>query len=473
MKRTIAIALLFSSVFIGCVPQKALIREPTKPIPEFYLGHARDTINSAIGSWKDYFRDPMLLRLIDTALKNNQELNILIQEIEIARNEVMARKGEYLPAAGLYLGSGMDRSARYTRFGALEDELEIKPGTAFPEPLGDLNLGAGATWELDIWRKLRNARKAAFLKYLATAEGRNFTITQLVAEIADNYYELLALDNLNEIIQQNIQIQSNALRIVRQQKESALVSQLAVNRFEAQLLNTQNLQYAIRQRIVETENRIRYLTGRYNGPIDRNSAQFMKMGSDSLYAGIPAQLLAKRPDIRRAELELQAAKLDVEVARANFYPAATLRAGMGFQAFRPNLLLTPESVLYNLAGDLAMPLINRNAIKAMYLNANANQLQAVYNYEQTLLSAYIDVMNQLSSVANYSKSYDTKEKEVQLLNQSIGIAGNLFNSARADYMEVLLTQREALEARMESIEIKLKELRSGVGLYRALGGGWQ
>ncbi|MDX5417700.1 MAG: TolC family protein, partial [Hymenobacteraceae bacterium] len=168
-----------------------------------------------------------------------------------------------------------------------------------------------------------------------------------------------------------------------------------------------------------------------------------------------------------------AAKLDIQVAKAMFYPSVGIMAGIGYQAFNPGFLLNPESLLYTLAGDLAAPLVNRNAIKANYYSANARQLQAVFNYERTILNAYIEVVNQLSRIDNLEKSYDLKFREVEALNQSVTISKDLFASARADYMEVLLTQREALEARFELIETKKEQMSALVNVYRALGGGWQ
>lgn len=202
------------------------------------------------------------------------------------------------------------------------------------------------------------------------------------------------------------------------------------------------------------------------------SDTFNSLTINSIQAGVPSQLLLNRPDIRQAEFEIEAAKLDVKVARANFYPSIGITGGVGFQAFNPKFLISPESILFNLAGDLMAPLLNRNAINAAYSSANANQLKTVYHYEQTVLNAFLDVQNQLSKISNYDSSYATKSQEVDLLVQSIQIANNLFNSARADYNEVLLTQREALEAKMDLIEIKLKQLNAKVNIYRALGGGW-
>ncbi len=455
----------------ACAPS-LVERAADTNVPAQYA-NVSDTTNSAQVAWRDYFTDPNLTALIDTALGNNQELNITLQEIEVARNEVRARKGEYLPFVDIRAGSGLDKVGRYTYRGAVEATTDIEPGREIPDPLQDYYVGAFATWELDVWRKLRNAKKAAVYRYLSSVEGKNFMVTNLVAEIANSYYELLALDNELDIVQQNIEIQNNALKIVRLQKSAARVTELAVRRFEAQVFNTRGLQYGIQQDIVEAENRINLLVGRYPQPITRNTKTFVDLEPGTIRAGMPAQLLANRPDIRQAELELEASKLDVKVARARFYPSIGISAGVGFQAFNPSYLLrAPESLLYSLVGDLAAPLINKNEIKATYYGANAKQLQAVYDYEQTILNAYLEVANQVSNISNLEKSYDLKAQEVQALTQSITISNSLFRSARADYMEVLLTQRDALESRFELVETKKQQMNAMVDIYQALGGGW-
>jgi outer membrane protein, multidrug efflux system len=456
----------------ACITPAIVERKENKIVPVRYYDQG-DTTNTARLKWKDFFTDPYLNTLIDQALQNNQELNITLQEIQVARNEIRARKGEYLPFVGLRGAAGVEKPGRYTFQGATEATTDIEPEKEMPEPLQDYLVGAFARWEVDIWHKLRNAKNAAVSRYLSSVEGRNFMVTNLVAEVATSYYELLALDNQLEIVKQNIEIQSNALEIVRLQKQATRVTELAVRRFEAQVLNTRSIQYNIQQRIVETENRINFLVGRYPQPVSRNAQTFTDLVPATVYAGIPSQLLENRPDIKQAELDLAAARLDVKVAKANFYPSLGITAGIGLQAFNPSYLLkTPASMLYSLAGDLTAPLINRNAIKATYYSANARQLQAVYNYERTLLNAYIEVANQLSNISNLEKSYDLKSQEVQALTESITISNNLFRSARADYMEVLLTQRDALESRFDLVETKMQQMNAIVNVYRALGGGW-
>jgi len=463
----------FALTVTACKSLQVVSRTENTNVPSGY-NSSQDTLNSAQVRWKDFFTDPNLNALIDTALSNNQELNITLQEIEIARNEVRARKGEYLPSAGIGAGAGVEKVGRYTSQGANDANTDIAPGRETPEALPDLMVGVYANWEIDIWRKLRNAKKSAFNRYLSSVEGKNFMVTNLVAEIAGSYYELLALDNQLEIVQQNIEIQSNALKIVKLEKESARVTELAVRKFEAEVYHTQSLQYDIQQRITETENRINFLTGRFPQPVARSSQSFSTLVPDTLYAGIPAQLLENRTDVRQAELDLTASKLDVKVARARFYPSLNISAGVGLRAFDPSFFIkTPQSMLYSIAGNLVAPLINRNALKATYYNANAKQIRAVYKYEQTILNAYVEVANQQAKISNLKKSYDLKAKQVDALNQSITISTNLFKSAKADYMEVLLTQRDALESKFDLVETKMEQMHAMVNMYRALGGGWK
>ncbi|MCB5187826.1 TolC family protein [Methylobacillus caricis] len=463
-------ALTVQSCAIPTITKK----EPVVSLPETFATGS-DSMNSAANvNWKEFFEDQSLSRLIDIAVANNKELNILMQRISVAENEILARKGEYMPFVGVGAGAEVEKAARYTRNGAVEESLDIKEGKAFPKYLGNYQFGLVASWELDVWKKLRNATKVATMEYMASIEGRNFLVTNLVAEVANSYYELLALDNELDNLDKNIQIQQQALEVVRQLQQYARTTSLAVKRFEAEVNKNQSQRYEVKQRIVETENRINFLLGRTPQPIERASAGFMEIKPKMLEAGLPSQLLENRPDIRKAQLELEASKLNIEVAKANFYPSFALKAGLGFQAFNPRYLLNmPESLATSFAGDVVAPLINRNAIVATYKNASAEQIQAAFEYEQAIINAYIEVSTQLSNIDNLEKNYELKNHQVDTLTNSIEISNQLFKSARADYMEVLLTQRDALEARMDLIETKQKQIMAMINLYKALGGGWQ
>ncbi|MFH6988326.1 TolC family protein [Flavobacterium collinsii] len=473
-----SIALSACLMVAGCKAPAPETTTTSTPVPESFgtTTQIQDANNNtATLAWKDYFKDQNLVELIDVALKNNQELNITLQEIEIARNDIRVKKGLLLPTVGVRAGAGVEKVGRYTSQGAGDANTDIKPGIKTPDPLGDFTISAYANWEVDIWKKLRNSKKAALNRYLATVEGKNFVITNLIAEVADSYYELLALDTQLDIVKQTIKLQSNALEIVKIQKQAARATELGVKKFEAEVLTSKSLEFGILQQIKEAENKINFLLGRYPQEIKRtNTNNFLSLLPAAVSSGIPSQLLANRPDVKQAELELVASKLDVKVARAEFYPSLNISAAIGVQAFKPSYLFTfPESILYSLAGDLAAPLINRNAIKAEFASANARQLQALYNYDRTILNAYLEVSNQLSKIENLQKGYDLKSQQVDALNTSIDVSNDLFKSARVDYFEVLMTQRDALEAKLELVDTKKEQLNAAVHVYRDLGGGWK
>lgn len=469
----LGMALLGSLSFSSCkIPALTAVNSDLNVPAKF--GNKTDTTSIADVKWREYFTDPYLQALIDTALQNNRELMIMLKEIEVAQNEVRLRKGKILPVGGVRGGLGVDKPGRYTSAGAGDATTEIEPGKAMPDPLTDFNIGAYATWEIDIWKKLRNAKEAAAKRYLGTIEGRNFIVTNIVAEIANSYYELMALDNQLEIVNQNIKIQKDALEIVKVQKEATRTTELAVQKFKAEVLKTEGMKYAIQQSITEAENRINMLLSRFPQHIERSSPTYLNQVPRVVATGIPSQLMRNRPDIRQAEMELEASKLDVKVARAEFYPTLEISSFIGLQAFKPGYLAKiPESMAYSLVGDLVGPIINRSAIKAEFNMANAKQLQSLYEYERTIIAAYLEVANQMANIENLSGSYQLKSNQVAALNQSIEISNDLFKYAKADYLEVLMTQRDALEAKMELVEMQRDRMNAVVNIYKNLGGGWQ
>lgn len=223
------ILLVGSIVWLGACKVPAISsKQENTSVPVGYTS-SQDTSNLAKLPWREYFTDPNLIALIDTALQNNQELNMMLQEIEMSKNEIMQRKGEYKPFVNLRAGTAAVRAGKYTWDGFSEEDLKANPDKG-PKYIGDFMTGAFFSWELDVWKKLRNATKSAVINYSSAVEGRNFMVTHLIAEIAGSYYELMALDNQLEIVQQNISLQSNVLKIIKQQKEAAKVTQLAVNR---------------------------------------------------------------------------------------------------------------------------------------------------------------------------------------------------------------------------------------------------
>lgn len=424
--------------------------------------------------WSEWFNDPTLSALVETAVKNNQEVSILIQRINMASNEVYAREGEYLPRLSAGGAAETEKVGEYTREGAVEEQLNIKEDKEFPDPLANLKLGLNASWEIDVWHKLRDASKVASLEYLASVESKNFFVTQLVSEVARTYYELLALDNKLENLDSTISLQRNVIHTINALKEYGRASSLPVARFNAEVKKNESERYLIEQEILEKENTLNLLLGRTPQPIQRDSNVLLSAELKSPQVGVPSALLDNRPDIKQAALTLQAAELNIDVAKANFYPSFELKAGVGLSAFDSRYLFNvPESLAYSLSGDVFAPLINRRAIEAVYQNASAEQIEAAYEYELTVLTAVAEVTNSLSKLDNLEKSAEARRHQIASLEQSIDIANRLFSSAHGEYLEVLLAQREALEARSEFIETRQQQMAALVDLYQALGGGWQ
>lgn len=470
-----SIAVLAAAILMiapGCVsPRPGPLPSSTPPLPGAYPGGQGGT-NAVVLGWRDFFHDPVLTGLIATAITNNQELNILLQEVAAARAQVGARKGALFPFVQLGGTAGVERPSRNTLNGAVEENVEIQPGQKNPEPLPNYGVVADFEWEVDIWRKLRNERDAAIQRYLATSEGRNFAITHLVAEIAESYYDLLSLDGQLGILERMVEIQEKALDSVRLKKTAGRVTELAVRRFEAEVLKNRSRLFEVRQKIVETENRLNHLAGRYPQPIPRSQDAFLLSQLGSIQAGIPSDLLRNRPDVRQAELALKAAGLEVKAAAARFYPELTVSAALGLESFTlGSPIFAKENLMYGAAANLMGPLINRSAIRAAFKGASAHQVAAVYRYQQAVLKAYVEVVNELSQIRNTGQAFELKSKQVEALADSVALSGQLFDSARADYTEVLLTQREALEARVELVELRQTQLMAAVKAYKALGGG--
>jgi multidrug efflux system outer membrane protein len=433
-----------------------------------------DTTGIAVISWRNYFDDTLLLSLIDTALGGNIDLQIALQRIEIARAGAKSARAALLPQVSFKTEGGARRYGLYTMDGAGNISTEILPGKIVPINLPDIYLGLQSSWELDIWGKLRNQRRAAAAAYLESIEGANFVISSLIADVAMAYYELLALDNELEIIRQTILKQQEALEVIRLQKETGRATELAVQQFQAQLLHSEALELEGKQRVVACENLINFLLGRYPQPVERNKDALFREMPHPVSAGIPSRLLANRPDIRAAEFQVQSSRFDLKAAKAAFFPNLNIIAGIGFQAFNPEFLfLAPASIAYTAIGGLTAPLINRNALKAQFSTARARQLSAMYNYQKTILNAYVEVANELSNIRHLEQINLLKQQQRDVLAQSVETSIELYKSARANYLEVLLTQQNSLQTQLELIHASKRKKMAGVNIYKALGGGWE
>ncbi|RMG97397.1 MAG: TolC family protein [Deltaproteobacteria bacterium] len=469
---SIAVALVAAASGCKATLEGNLPREPRTEVPKDY-GAGQEAARTAEDAevqkfWRELFADPDLQALIRAAIDTNQELAILRQEIIVAKAEIGARRGEYIPRLGAQVGAGIEKVGEYTSQGVSDEAHDVAVN------LPDFRFGLVASWEVDIWGRLRNLKQAAQKAYEASIEAKNFFVTELVAEIAKSYFELVALDKQIEIVQRNLEIQKNALEIVRQKKLAAEETELGVQRLSAEVLKNQGALKTLEQQRIALENRINFLVGRYPQPVRRNPQLFDAGAPHQAVVGLPSALLDNRPDVRRAARELEAAKLDAKAAKKKFYPSLSIDASAGYRAFNlRHFVATPASLVYDIAGGLVAPLLNRAAIKAEYQQANARQIEAVYDFERTLVRAYTEVVTQLAAIRNYAERYEKISEQVRALTSAIDMSTMLYQNAEADYMEVLLTRRDALEAELELVETKKDQWIALVELYQALGGGWK
>ena len=462
----------FMLLLAGCkVPR--ITQQSALTIPAAYC-LSTDSTTDADRGWRQFFGDDQLARLIDTALLRNWDVLSAFQRVQAARAELLSAKSALRPTADAVTSSAIRRFGLYTMDGAGNSSTFMQPGKIVPTDLPDYYVGVQSSWELDIWGKLRNRRKAAFSRVLASEEGKNWVVSGLVAELAGAYYNLAALDQSRQILATTISLQEQALEMVRTQKAAAVINELAVKQFEAELKRIQGLHIQIGQDITETETRIRFLSGLYPGEVTRDTGLFRGVIPRLVKSGVPADLLRNRPDIRQAELELVAAGADLQASRALFLPRLQLTAALGYQAFQPGLLFTtPASVAYTLLGNVTAPLLNRAAIKAQFRKADAVRLEAMYQYQKVVANGFSEVYVALARIRNLENQYNTKEQEVNILVQSADIAGSLFRTGRATYLEVLFAQQKAIQSRLEMVELRKMQMLATVTLYRALGGGWR
>jgi NodT family efflux transporter outer membrane factor (OMF) lipoprotein len=434
-----------------------------------------DTTTIAKINWRQYFADELLVKLIDTALASNFDLQIALQRIQIARSGVRFQTGELFPKVDGNVSIGSTRYGEYTESGQGNATTPYPgdPNRIIPNPVQDYYLGLTATWEIDIWGKLRNQRKSTISNYLASIEGKNFVVSNLVADIAITYYELVALDNELEIIQQTVLRQQEALEIIKTQKETGKANELAVQQFQSQLLNLKANENETLQQISEAENKINFLVGRFPQAIQRNKKVLFQEMPQQISSGIPVQMLTQRPDIREAEYQVEATKFDLKTAKASFFPNINIVSSLGFQSFNSQFLFNPVSSGYNALGGLVSPLLNRNALKMQFATAKASQLTAMYNYQKTILNGFVEVANELSRIDNLKVINSYKKAQNDLLSLSVETSTELYKTGKANYLEVLLAQQNLLETQLELINVNKRQRISIVNVYKSLGGGWR
>lgn len=460
----------------GCKLTQPIKHTSSISSPHSFSGQ---TDSTGIGSlnWKSIFTDNRLSALIDTALMNNPDLKIAAQRIEMARSGIIQTQGALLPNVSAEVSGGGRKFGDYTMDGVGNYDTNfsenINNDRRIPGPfLPDYFVGLRSSWEIDIWGKLKTRRKAAYNRLLATEKARHVIITGLIAQVASKYYELVALDNELDIIRKNILLQESAVETVKIQKEGGRANELAVKQFTAQMINTKSLEVETLQNIVTAENTLNLLLGRFPTPIVRANLS-EQVFPEQVNSGIPANMLRRRPDIQQAQLEMQAYYSDQQATQLAFLPSLNITGLLGFNAFKSNLLFAPASIAYGAAAGLAAPIINRKGLQANQKRSEAESKAALYNYNKAILNGFQEVSTGLKRLENTRRIRDFKTEEVEVLQQGVAISKDLFLTGYASYLEVIVAQRNVLDAELTLTDIRKTQLLALIDLYRALGGGWE
>lgn len=422
--------------------------------------------------WRTFFQDATLTALIDTALNNNRDLLLAIQQMAEAKANVLYRNGVLLPSVQATVGLGIDKTARYTAEGAGNASTDMKPGKPVPDPIADYGAGLQLNWEADLFHRLGTLKQAALEQYLATEQGKNAVKTALVAQVATAYYNLVTIDNTADVLHRYTDVVNRSLQTARIQQAAGVETALSVTKFEAELSKAKAAEYTLQQQRTEAENNINLLLGRFPQPVIRSKARLSEAFRNLVQGSVPTRFLLNRPDVQQAEHALKAAQLNVVAARKAFLPSIAVSAHVGLEAFNPAYLThLPQSLAAGVVGSMAAPLINRKAIEADFQTADAQQVEALYTYEKTLLTAFVETANLLAQQQNADKYCQLMNDAHNSLQQATNIAEMLFRQSKAGYLDVLTAQRDELSAAMDLVDARYRLCVTAINLYRSLGGG--
>nr|MBI1232864.1 efflux transporter outer membrane subunit [Cytophagales bacterium] len=465
------------SLLLSCNTAEHVMQRPD--MPDTYTNEElkRDSANWAMVSWGAFFQDESLKALIQRGLANNQDVLKTLYRIQISQANLQQARLGRLPELNVQAGAGVNRFGEYTMDGVGNRDSNLSPTVPedkmIPDPYRDFLIGIDFSWEVDIWGKLKMRKKQALLRFLESEEMLRFTQTNLIANIASNYFLIAGLEEEILILNKNISFQEAAFELGKSLKEAGQDSQLSLDQFEGLLLNSKGLLLQKNRELQQAKFNLAQLTGSYETNFTYASLSETESLPEVIAAGVPADLIRLRPDIRAAELNLQAQELEIGIVRTAFFPTLNLSGLVGYNAFDfSRLFLNPASAIYQVGGGLTAPIFNRKRIEAMYETAKAEQKIALYDFEQTVLQGYLEVMGLVNDYQYLADQISVKTEEVVVQQRSTENASTMFKIGYADYLDVINSQSRSLEAELDFVKLRVEQYQSYVELYRALGGGW-
>ncbi|WP_313381761.1 TolC family protein [Proteiniphilum saccharofermentans] len=450
-------------VFLGLSSCQVLNRYQTPKIDTSDLyrdSHAGDTTTIADIPWREFFTDTYLIGLIEEGLENNADLQVAVTGIRQAEAILNMARASYFPTVSLT--------------GQVSNMTTSDANKTLGYNSNNVSLGIAASWELDLWGKLNRQARSKYALFLQSHSYRNLIQSSLIANIATSYYSLLALDEQLQITTETVALLEKNVETMRALKEAGMqnVNEAAVEQSRALMLRTKLSIYDLESAIRQMENAISVMLGRKPGAIERSAFEAQAVPA-SLETGIPAQLLARRPDVIQAELDLRSAFELTNAAQASFYPSVTLNAGSMIGLAAPGFtnFFSSENLLANVIGGITQPIFNRGQLKGNLKIAKAQQEAALITFKNTVLRAGQEVSDILFSYESSVKKNSIRQEQIVSTQKAVEYTKDLLIAGEANYTEVLTAEQNYLSAQLSQVTDKLEQLQYSVNLYRALGGG--
>ncbi|MCK7554825.1 TolC family protein [Chitinophaga sedimenti] len=443
--------------------------KPDIQTPATYRGAqtATDTSTLADIRWQELFSDPQLRTLIQQGLDSNLNLKIAVARMKAAAANLRQSKDAFWPTLSV--------SPSFTHAKPSPAQLRAfgnSSATSIPS-YDQYSLVGTASWEIDVWGKLRSTKRSRVALFLASDAYRRTVQTQLIANIANNYYTLLALDQQLKITQQTVEIRKNDVSTIKALKEAAVLTGADVVNSEANRYAAEVSIPDIKRSIRETENALSVLLGVSPDSIPRSILD-QQQAVDFLRTGVPVHLLSNRPDVQQAEYSLISNFELTNAARTYFYPQLNLSATGGFATVNTLKGFFDQTFYWNLVAGLTQPIFNQGLNRQRLRVAEANQEEALYNFKSVMLTASQEVADALFSYQTAVDKASIRQNQLASLQKAVEFNKELLRySSSTNYTDVLTAEQNLLTAQLNGINDKLQQLQAMVTLYRALGGGWK
>jgi len=426
--------------------------------PDWRASFESRAIDAQTGlGWAELIKDTALQALIDTAVQNNRDVRVAIATINEFRAEYGVSKGAFYPQINGVASAGREK-------------LVIVPGQS--EAFNAIQVTANLQWELDFWGRLRRNTQAARAEYLASEEGRQSVILTLVSDVATAYLQLRELDLDLEISQRTLASRQETLKLALRRYQQGLISELDVRQFESEVDNSAVSIADFQRRIAQQENALSVLVGHSPAPITRGQSLTDVLGTFVLPTALPAELIARRPDVRQAEEAYVAANARIGAAEAALFPTISLSSQYGRQGDKFNNTFKSNGEIYQIFGGLSIPLFRGGALRSQLAAARARGEQARFAYEQAVLVARREAEDAFVGVRTSRDQAVAQQRQVDALRRAFDLANRRYQNGVSSYLEVLDAQRNLFTSELALTQAQRLELVSGVQLYKALGGTW-